>query len=111
MLTTTRLLLGSVLCVVLVALAFQLFLRYAYIESRSGIYRLDRLTQRICRIAPYDDCSNGNAPQTGSRSFYGNPQPAAQATQGNVIDNAVTKPRNSNTFDPKSAVPDIYSTP
>jgi hypothetical protein len=33
------------------ALVFQLFFRYAYFETKGSIWRVDRVTQRGCRVS------------------------------------------------------------
>jgi hypothetical protein len=46
-----------VVCAVIALLVFQVFLRYSYITTARGlVFRIDRVTQEACMIAPRDLC-------------------------------------------------------
>ena len=46
-----------VLGIIALAFVFQVFLRYAYLTpGRPLVYRVDRLTGRVCEAAPDDEC-------------------------------------------------------
>ena len=59
----------SILALVVVAGIFQLFFRYTYLRPASGhlIYRIDRVTQHVCEIAPVNACAV--APETSAPSL------------------------------------------
>jgi hypothetical protein len=53
----------AVLGVILAAFVFQVFLRYHYLAASGVVYRADRLTGRVCQVAPYDSCAHPFPPQ------------------------------------------------
>lgn len=36
---------------------FQVFFRYEYLHSGALVYRIDRISQNVCLVAPRDNCS------------------------------------------------------
>lgn len=49
----------------MIALVFQLFFRYQYLENRGVLWRVDRLTEQTCQVSIGEARCNSVAPSAG----------------------------------------------